>query len=145
MAAPVCAARRGFTLLELLVVLAILAMATAGVSLALREPERQALQRDAERLAALLESGRAWSRGSGQPLRWVAQPGGFEFLGRQPPQPPEAWLSPAVSVEWPAASAQALVLGPEPILAAQSLTLRLGAHRLRLASDGLEPFAVRQP
>jgi hypothetical protein len=38
-----------------------------------------------------------------------------------------------------------LVLGPEPILAAQALTLRLREQRLRLASDGLQPFAVRQP
>ena len=134
---------RGFTLLELLVVLAIMAIASAGVSMALRDPDRQALQRDGERLAALLESGRAWSRSSGQSLRWVAQPGGFQFLGRQPLQAPQRWLNEAVSIEWAPASPKELVLGPEPILAAQSLTLRLREQRLRLASDGLQPFAVR--
>jgi general secretion pathway protein H len=138
--------KAGFTLLELLVVLAILAIATASVTLAMRDPDRQALQRDAERLAAQLESGRAWSRSSGQPLRWVAQNGGYQFLGRQPAQLPDRWLNEEVNVEWPAGPGpKELVLGPEPILAAQALTLRLREQRLRLASDGLQPFAVRQP
>lgn len=143
---PVAAAPRGLTLLELLVVLAILAVATAGASLALREPERSALQREAERLAALLDSGRAWSRSTGQPLQWVARPDGFQFVGRQPPDPVQRWLHPQVQVQWePSAAVQALVLGPEPIVAAQSVTLGLGAHRLRVASDGLRPFGVTSP
>ena len=52
---------RGFTLLELLVVVAIIAMASAGVGFALRDTSQVALARDAERLAALLESARARS------------------------------------------------------------------------------------
>ncbi len=136
---------RGFTLLELLVVLAILAVATAGVSLGLRDPQRQALERDAERLVAMLEAGRAWSRTSGLPLRWIAQGTGFEFQGRQPPRPPEPWLHEGVRVEQPAQGRAELVLGPEPMLAPQSLVLRLGEQRLRVATDGLKPFSVSPP
>ena len=38
--------------------------------------------------------------------------------------------------------APALVLGPEPIIGAQRLMLRLDEQRLTLATDGLGPFAV---
>ena len=65
---------RGFTLLELLVVVAIIAIATAGVSFALRDSEATQLEREAQRLAALLESARAQSRSSGVPVRWYATP-----------------------------------------------------------------------
>jgi prepilin-type N-terminal cleavage/methylation domain-containing protein len=55
--------QRGLTLLELLVVLTVAALATAAVSLSLRDPDQRALQREGERLAALLESGRMPTRG----------------------------------------------------------------------------------
>jgi enoyl-CoA hydratase len=40
---------------------------------------------------------------------------------------------------------RALVLGPEPILAAQSVVLRLREQQLRLSTDGLAPFQVQRP
>jgi general secretion pathway protein H len=39
-------------------------------------------------------------------------------------------------------SATAVLLGPEPILPAQRIVLRLEDRRLVLASDGLSAFAV---
>ena len=63
----------GFTLLELLVVLAIVALATAGVGFAMRDSSQVQLEREADRLAALLESARARSRGPGLPVRWGAR------------------------------------------------------------------------
>ena len=65
----------GFTLLELLVVVAIMALAMAGVGLALRDSGQTQLEREAERLAALLEAGRAQSRASA-PARGA---GGLSF------------------------------------------------------------------
>ena len=62
--------QRGFTLLELLVVLAIVAMASAGVGFAMRDSGQAQLEREAQRLAALLESARARSQALGIPLRW---------------------------------------------------------------------------
>ena len=44
----------GFTLLELLVVLAIMALVSAGVGFAMRDTSQVQLERDGERLAALL-------------------------------------------------------------------------------------------
>ena len=60
----------GFTLLELLVVMAIVAMVSAGVGFAMRDASQVQLDREADRLAALFETARARSRVSGLPVRW---------------------------------------------------------------------------
>ncbi len=144
---------RGFTLLELLVVVAIIAMASAGVGFAMRDTSQVALARDAERLAALLESARARSRVSGVPVRWRATPAGFRFEGLEPSgQPdadlPEQWLDPDTRVADSAAGAPApsLLLGPEPIIEPQQLVLVSRSQpgkSVRLATDGVRPFAVQ--
>src|SRR3954469_10636300 len=85
--------RAGFTLLELLVVIAIIAIASAGVAFALRDSSGVALERDAQRLGALLESARARSRLSGQPVRWVADGTGFRFEGLPREALPTGWLA----------------------------------------------------
>ena len=65
---------RGFTLLELLVVISIMALATAGVGLAMRDGGQTQLEREAARLAALLESARAQSRAGGIPCLLYTSP-----------------------------------------------------------------------
>src|SRR3954467_8556222 len=90
---------RGFTLLELLVVVAIIAIASAGVSFALRDSQATQLEREAQRLAALLESARAQSRATGVPVRWRATEGGFRFEGAQEGSLPERWLAPETQVQ----------------------------------------------
>lgn len=142
---------RGFTLLELMIVVAIIALATAGVSLALRDGGEASLEREALRLSALLESARAQSRASGVPVLWRSTGGGFEFIGVAPRPAAGAddlsgardWLSPdtRVLITRPA-GASALVLGPDPLIAAQALQLVQGERRLLLGTDGLGPFAV---
>ena len=72
---------RGFTLLELLVVMSIMVLATVGVSFAMRDSGGVEMQREGERLAVLLESARSQSRASGTPVRWRATPQGFVFEG----------------------------------------------------------------
>ena len=133
---------RGVTLLELMVVVAIMALATAGVSFALRDAPNAQLERDADRLAALLEAGRAASRASGAPVRWTATPEGFRFVGLPPQTLPDNWLAAGIRVQ----STQPIWLGPEPIIAAQAvvLSIREAPERsVRIATDGLRPFAVQ--
>ncbi len=147
--------QRGFTLLELLVVMAIVAIASAGVVLTLRDSSASDLERDAQRLAAVLESGRAQSRMQGTPVVWRAVPGGFVLDGLNPPLPPQPWLSADTTVGAllqhnpapgaPHASTDRLSLGPEPILDAQAVVLVARSKpeiRLQLATDGLRPFAL---
>ena len=132
---------RGFTLLELLVVVAIVAIASLGVGLALRDAGGAALERDAVRLAALLESARALSRLSGRPVQWVAREGGFRFEGLPENALPGHWLSADTQV----AGTAVLSLGPEPIIGPQSVTLTSAGHpgqAVRVATDGLRPFDV---
>ena len=132
----------GFTLLELLVVLSIMALATVGVGLSMRDGTQAQLERDAERLAALLESARAQSRASGVPVRRLALPEGFRFDGLPSQHPlPTRWLDPSIGVRGPGH----LVLGPEPLIGPQQVILTQSGHpehALRVATDGLRPFAV---
>ena len=149
--------QHGFTLLELLVVMAIVAIASAGVVLTLRDSSASDLERDAQRLAAVLESGRAQSRMQGTPVTWRAVPGGFVLDGLNPPLPPQTWLSADTTVgavmrpPAPGAlnnttnTADRLTLGPEPILEAQAVVLAVRSKptiSLQLATDGLRPFSL---
>ena len=131
----------GFTLIELLVVVAIIAMASAGVSLALRDSADTQLEREAQRLAALLESARAQSRTNGRPVQWRAVAEGFRFDGLASDALPQRWLEPTTQVR----GAGLLLLGPEPIIGRQQIVLgssALPGRGLRIATDGLRPFAV---
>jgi general secretion pathway protein H len=132
---------RGFTLLELLVVIALIAIATAGASLALRDSADSALDRDAQRLAALLESARAQARASELTVVWRTQASGFVFDGLPTPGLPRQWLAPTTR-----ASAAPILLGPEPLIPPQSIALSSSTRpdrRLWVVTDGLRPFAVQ--
>ncbi len=136
----------GFTLLEVLAVLAIVAVSTAVVSLALGNVSSDALAREGERLAALLEAARARSRTAGVPVSWRAVGAGFVFDGVPPGGAPlpQHWLDARVR----ALGNETLLLGPDPIIAAQAVVLELAAdagalRRIRIATDGLHPFAAQ--
>lgn len=132
---------RGFTLLELLVVVAIMALATAGVGFALRDSSTGDLERDAQRLAALLESARAQSRMSGNPVRWHATSTGFTFQGLPGSTLPERWLY----ADTLSPVAEPINLGPDPIIGVQNirmLSARQPDRSLSLVTDGVRPFAV---
>jgi len=141
----------GFTLLELLVVLAIVGLASAGVGFALRDDTQTRLEREALRLAAMLEAGRAQAQVRGVPVRWYATAQGFRFepeLVASPPDAPRQWLDPDTRVRLQCAGreAQALVLGPDAIIEPQAVVLSISSQPqsgLRLATDGVRPFAVQ--
>ena len=139
---------RGFTLLELLVVITIIAAASAGVVLALRDGTQTTLERDAQRLAVLLESARAQSRATGVAVRWRPNGNGvgFGFDGLNPATLPTQWLSESTR----AVGTVSLQLGPEPMIGAQAVELidasqgaNAQANSVRIATDGLRPFAVQ--
>ncbi|GAB4397539.1 MAG: hypothetical protein OHK0048_06160 [Rhodoferax sp.] len=146
--------RSGFTLLELLVVLAIVAMGTAGVALALRDDTQDRLEREATRLSAVLEAARAQAQVAGVALRWRPVPDGFRFEGMRVQldgvqgESALRWLDPDTQARVEAvgdAVTTAVVLGPEPVIGRQAIWLqsrRQPDRRVRLATDGLRPFAI---
>lgn len=154
---------QGFTLLELLVVLMIIAIGTAGVTFAFRDTQESLLEREAQRLSVILEAARVQSRSSGVALAWLPLPQGFVVLpvrvltASREPQIDAASVSPWLSNELRAQvmvtapgdgeqrSATGLVLGAEPMIAPASVLLSIGDRQLRIATDGLRPFAVQTP
>jgi general secretion pathway protein H len=139
----------GFTLIELLLVVALIAIASGLAMLALRDPAATRLEQEASRLSALLESARADARALGLAVTWrpLAKDGSgqeaadFRFDGLPIADPlPTNWLAPGVVAE--VVGAPALVLGPEPMIAAQRVILRLEGQRTTLVTDGLGPFVA---
>lgn len=146
--APVAGSTAGFTLIELLIVIAIVALTTTMVALSLRDGQVQALEREADRLALLLETARADSRASGLPVWWrpadasADEPAGFRFIGLPAgSELPAQWLDAEVRAEVEGAEGGPLLaLGPEALIGAQRVWLRLGERRIAVATDGLAPF-----
>ena len=123
-------------------VLTIMAIATAGVSLVLRDNSDTALEREAQRLAALFESARAQSRASGVAVRWHTTLEGFRFEGLLPGALPGRWLSEGTGVR----GNTSVQLGPEPIVGAQQVELinsQQPERAIRIGTRGLRPFAVQ--
>ncbi len=152
----------GFTLLELLIVVALIAVASAVASLALPDPAASRLEQEAARLATLLEAGRAQSRALGLPVRWAPGPATARdgaTAPSDPAAPPDAFhfdglpANHGLPLRWLVANGEPLViglperqawipLGPEPVIGAQRVLLSLGQRRIAVASDGIGPFRV---
>jgi general secretion pathway protein H len=140
---------RGFTLIELMVVVALVALTTGLVSLAVRDPQSRQLEREAARLVALLESARTEARSSSLEAQWQPQRRAnpaedgpdFRFVGLPASLAlPTRWLDGEVWAE--VIGGRSVRLGPEPLIGAQRIVLHLGDQRLVLATDGLGPFTV---
>ncbi len=139
-------------------VVAIIAVASGGVAFALRDSGQTQLEREAQRLVALLDAARAQSRATGVPVYWRADAQGFTFVGlpQIPASPAQAasaaapegsgmaatpitlWLAEGTSVQ----GSIVLILGPEPIIERQQLVLLQGGQSLRIGTDGLRGFSA---
>ena len=134
----------GFTLVELLVVIALMALVSAGVVYAIGDSSQDQLQREGQRLAAQLEAARAQSRASGQPARWRADGNGFMVEGLQGGTRRAHWLQAPVALR----TSGDIVLGPEPLIGPQTIVISYPgrkANAVVVATDGVRPFAVQAP
>ena len=111
----------------------------------LSNPRRVALGLEQNRLAMLLGTARAESRATGLPVWWrpadptLAEEGGFSFVGLPAASRlPAGWLDADVQAEIDGDTR--LTLGPEAIIGAQRVWLRLDERRIAVATDGLGPF-----
>ena len=137
-------AAAGFTLLELMVVVLIVAIASGMVVLSLRDRSQSKLEEEGARLSALLETARTQSRIVGTNVRWAPQSeGGFKFIGLPAlatHELPSRWLDAGTTAT--VVGAPQLLLGPEPLLPAQRVVLHLGERQIAVGTDGLAPFQI---
>ena len=137
-------AAAGFTLLELMVVVLIVAIASGVVAVTLRDRSDSKLEEEGARLSALLETARTQSRIVGTEVRWAPRTeGGFEFMGLPSlaaKELPSKWLDSETTAT--IVGAPQLRLGPEPLLPAQRVVLHLGEREIAVGTDGLSPFQI---
>ena len=140
-------AAAGFTLLELMVVVLIVAVASGMTVVSLRDRSQSKLEEEGARLSALLETARTQSRIVGTDVRWAPlTTGGFEFIGLPPKaarELPSHWLDSDTTAT--IVGAPQLRLGPEPLLPAQRVVLHLGEREIAVGTDGLSPFQIVDP
>lgn len=153
-------AQRGFTLLEMLVVLVLASIMLSMVAINLFPDEQRALHDEGERLAYLLEQSAKTARIGGQPLAWSASGREHRFWKKNkqgewrrvvqddllhPRSLPDTMRVTLVSIaDKPAQAVDMLALSPE--LGAPEFELRLSSttQSLRLLGDGLGNVRVVQ-
>jgi general secretion pathway protein H len=128
---------QGFTLLELMVVVAIIGISMGLISLAIRDSPSQDLQMEARKLAARIELARVRSRSSGAIVLWQPTEKGYRFSGLESQELDSQWSNPKIKID-----SAAIVLGPEPVLPPQSITLTYDRQSIRIGSDGVGAFAI---
>lgn len=136
--------QNGFTLIELMVVLVIIGIASAAIGLSIKPDPLNLLRKDAERLAQLLQVAQAEARADGRPITWLADGKGFRFSRRNerakgdeqfaddPLLHPRLWHSPGLDVR--VEPGQNVVLDAEWI--SQPLRVKL--------SDGFNSLSVQR-
>ncbi|MBV7482801.1 type II secretion system minor pseudopilin GspH [Bordetella sp. BOR01] len=152
---------RGFTLIEMLVVVAIIAIAASMVSLSVASSSERALRADAERLVDAFAVAQSEARSDGRAIRWRADERGwsFERRGRSArlsaqddgPQTPDrfqqdtalraqAWGAPPVSLRL--APDRPVVFGTEWVADPLVLELVSQDDTVRIERDAAGSYAI---
>lgn len=102
--------QKGFTLIELMVVLIIVGIASAAVSISIKPDPQQRLRKDANRLVQLLQIAQAEAQVDGRPITLESDGKGFHFSRRSdqgfgfdhftqdPHLHPRTWETPALKI-----------------------------------------------
>ncbi|MBD8239195.1 type II secretion system minor pseudopilin GspH [Pseudomonas fluorescens] len=132
--------QHGFTLIELMVVLVIVGIASAAISLSIKPDPLQMLRKDANRLVQTLQIAQAEARADGRPITWRADAKGFrlsrhndtgpglDHFMNDPQLRPRPWETPSMTVR--VMPRQPVVLNAEWFATPLQLQLSDGQHRL---------------
>jgi general secretion pathway protein H len=139
---------RGFTLLELLIVITIIAMGAAAVALSVSSSDARLLKEETARLGALFRIAQDEARVSGRTLVWEANLEGYRFR----PLDPEAardWKDEILRPRaWPFAVRRVeggrIVFGREPLLDPATLHIETAEREVRLVLDALGELRIEQ-
>ncbi|SFV09650.1 GspH/FimT family pseudopilin [Pseudomonas sp. OV546] len=146
------ARQHGFTLIELMVVLIIIGIASAAVGLSIKPDPLHLLRQDANRLVQLLQVAQAEALADGRPITWQADTKGFHFSRRNehatgfdqfnsdPQLRPRAWDTPAVQVR--VIPKQRVVLNAEWFDTPLQLQLSDGQNSLSVRRTAAGQFRV---
>ncbi len=148
---------RGFTLLELLVVMVIVGITLGAVSFNAMPSERQVLQNDAQRIALLLQLARDEAIVRNRSIAFEAEADRYRFLLREENnwqalmqdemlREREFKRSPVMlSISPPSAEQNAslrIIFGREPVGIPFVLTLAIGDAQVAIRADGIGHFVV---
>ena len=148
---------RGFTLLELLVVMVIAGITLGAVSFNAIPSERQVLQNDAQRIALLLQLARDEAIVRNRPIAFEAEADRYRFLLREENnwqalmqdemlREREFKRSPVTLSIIPPSAEQTIplriIFGREPVGIPFVLTLAIGDAQVAIRADGIGHFVV---
>lgn len=150
------ARRRGFTLLELLIVVVIAGITLGLVTLNAMPSERQSLQGEAQRIALLMQLARDEAIVRNQPIAFDATQEGYRFLIRDNGQwvllardellrertfersPTLLTINPVQNPDMPGR----IVFGREPVDRPFVMTMVSGDSQVAIQADGIGHFTV---
>ena len=148
---------RGFTLLELLVVMVIVGITLGAVSFNAMPSERQVLRNDAQRIALLLQLARDEAIVRNRPIAFEAEADRYRFLLFEENKwqalqqdellherefkrsPVKFTLSPPAAEQ---TAALRIIFGREPVGIPFVLTLAVGDTQVAIRADGIGHFVV---
>lgn len=153
--------RNGFTLLELLLVMVIAAMTIGLVSMDIMQSNSQALQKETQSIALLLQLGREEAILRNRPVAFEVDPEYYRFLVRENNEwqelsddmlhrrtfqktPLHASITPAQINDNINSSALRIVFGREPVDKPFLMTLSVGDARAAIRADGVGHFSLEK-